>query len=217
MMGANAAGGRRIDWRIIAAALVGIAFFAIPVARAQVSYPIEVKKFAGTQADKKSPAWCWAASVRSVLALYGVDLTQAQILAATHDGEDGAPARLHERLASLYIAALPVGDQVVEVATSSFQQGAPPPSVLVDELRSGHPIIAWFHDEAGRGHAIVVRGVRVMNAGEGPEVVFVKITDPWPGESDRVMTAAAFEDTIDGWFVVGGARMRLRPRPRPYW
>lgn len=208
MMAGRSRGG------LAAAVVAGLVLGALPVARAQVSYPVEVKKFAGTQADKKAPEWCWAASVRAVLALYGVDLSQTQILAATLDEDDNGPDRLHERLSSIRVATLPAAEQVVEVATSSFQQGAPAPSVLLDAIGHGRPIIAWFHGPEGRAHAVVVRGVRVMNAGEGPVVTFVKIADPWPGVSERVMDASAFEDAIDGWFVVGGARTKLRPRAR---
>lgn len=132
--------------------------------------------------------WCWAASISMVFGYYEHPVEQARLVREAYGSEVNLPgtgatiaAELNRdwvddngqafssRLSGLF-------DANAGVVALSNQQ-------MVEELDSGNPLIVGTN-----GHAMVVTRVDYYETVQGPNVVFVGVFDPWPGNGARALT-----------------------------
>lgn len=132
--------------------------------------------------------WCWAASISMVFEYYDHPVEQARLVREAYGSEVNLPgsgatiaAELNRdwvddnggafssRLSGLF-------DANAGVVALSNQQ-------MVEELDSGNPLIVGTN-----GHAMVVTRVDYYETVQGPNVVFVGVFDPWPGNGARALT-----------------------------
>ncbi|MBI5548421.1 MAG: hypothetical protein HY901_31450 [Deltaproteobacteria bacterium] len=186
---------------------LALAFILIPgtaaFSQVDVSIPVEIESFPHEASEQRMPQWCWAASLASVFAFYGVERTQEQIVAATYGRLENLPAfdprQLFDKINSMSFRH----DGGLDVTVGGFGVGAPQPAFLLSEIRSGHPVIAWYSNGPGMGgHAVVIFGVRYSQTPTGPLVSFIKYFDPWPGNGTRVVQAAQLAQAMSCYFVV---------------
>lgn len=135
------------------------------------------------QIQQKQSNWCWATSIQMVLNLYGIDVTQEQIVDKTH-GRDSmnrlfnATGTVKDITANLNHAGIDKAGMSYSVQ-SSGNWGAPTPSVLLHELTNGRPVIAGYQAGKKNAHAVVITGVWYEKSPKGPVIQYIETQDPY--------------------------------------
>jgi hypothetical protein len=122
--------------------------------------------------------WCWAASSQLILNLYGIPITQADIVHSIHGNFDDYGGSDSDISASLNgRAQTPSGVRQIHSIEGS---GLPAPAILIDQLRTGHPILIAYQSGPYSGHAVVVTAAAYFPSPQGPIVTSLVTRDPWP-------------------------------------
>src|ERR1700731_130065 len=174
------------------------------VARGQHTSAVRGFQDKAQASEQEASEWCWAASIQAVLAYYGIQRGQSDIVLATFGRVDNVPARspevLYRTLNNFQIA----GDSV-EIVRSQWATGNYLTATMLDnELRANHPIITWFMNGPSSGHSVVIYSADFAADGEPYRV---KYFDPWPGKGFQTTTAQPFGSQIVAFFVVRAARL----------
>lgn len=167
--------------------LVVAAFFP---AEAQSQYPrVQYVGIPSGQMDffvasQEESQWCWAASIQMVLNYYGVSIDQAQIVRRTYGTDPYGilpdwGGSFQAITANLNNWSMDNYGRYYRVIASVYS-GPPDPSVLIQELSQGRPIIIGYQNGYNSGHAIVITAVGVIPTYAGPMVQTIVARDPWP-------------------------------------
>ena len=163
-------------------------------------------------AGQEKSQWCWAASIEMVLNYYGVDIAQKQIVARTY-GRDpfgqlpnwtGSIQTIHRNLNNWGIDNFGYPYTVM----AQMGNGAPSPTVLINELSNGRPVIIGYRTGPNSGHAVVVTAVSYVPTASGPYIQTITVRDPWPSRENiinkgRVVhNAAALANKIQAYWYV---------------
>lgn len=139
-------------------------------------------------AAQHSSQWCWAAAIQMVLNYYGVNISQEQIVARTY-GVDlygsvpNWPGRLDVITTNLNSWSRDdVGRTYAVISTLNW--GAPTPTVLVQELSQGRPVIVSYRSGPNTAHAVVITGANFISSPLGPAIQSVVVRDPWPSQGN---------------------------------
>ena len=156
--------------------------------------------------------WCWAASIQMVLNGYGVNIRQDQIVERTYGRNPfgalpnwpGSIQTIHRNLNNWGIDNFGYPYTVM----AQIGNGAPSPSILVNELSYGRPVIIGYRSGPNSGHAVVVTAVSYIPTPSGPYIQTIVVRDPWPSEENirnkgRVeYPAAALANNIQAYWYV---------------
>lgn len=137
-------------------------------------------------AAQQNSQWCWAASIQMVLNGYGVNITQSQIVQRTYGTDDygnlpnwpGTFQAIHNNLNNW---SFDNSGRPYRVS-AAIGMGAPTPSILVNELLAGKPLIVGYKSSSNSGHAVVVTAVSYYGTPNNPNIQSIVVRDPWPSE-----------------------------------
>jgi len=121
-----------------------------------------------------------------VLNGYGVNITQGQIVQRTYgtDDYDNLPnwprtfQAIHNKLNNW---SFDNNGRPYRVS-AAIGMGAPTPSILVNELLAGKPLIVGYKSSSNSGHAVVVTAVSYYGTPNNPNIQSIVVRDPWPSE-----------------------------------
>ena len=137
-------------------------------------------KFNYFASSQEKSQWCWAASIQMVLNYYGVAITQSQIVQRTYG------SNLVNWTGSFQAITANLNNWSVDnkgkayTVTASLNWGAPHPTILIQQLSQGRPIILAYASGPNSGHAVVITGVTYVNTYQGPYIQTIIVRDPWP-------------------------------------
>jgi hypothetical protein len=122
--------------------------------------------------------WCWAACMQMVLSLRGVNIEQATIVREALGTVDDAPTDSATVCMQLDRWLAATGTRKA-VATIGF--GPPPQAMVLESLRTAHPIIVAMQQQGVPvGHAVVITGAVYQDLPSGRIVHSLLIRDPDP-------------------------------------
>jgi hypothetical protein len=158
-----------------------------PSATRQATYiGIPRGNFEFVAAAQQSSQWCWAASIQMVLNYYGVSIGQPQIVARTYgvspNGQLPNWAGSFEAITANLSNWSIDNSGVPYVVQTSVGMGAPPPTLLLQELQAQRPVIAAYRSGPNSGHAVVITAASYTPSQYGPIVQTVIVRDPWPSQ-----------------------------------
>lgn len=171
---------------------------------------VEVDSFAqeAAESEQEMSQWCWAASIRAVLKHYKIERSQASIVEATYGRLVNLPAfgpNVLYRTLNNFI----IGDDQLEVIRGNYGAGAPPPILLLSEISSGHPVIAWYTNPDGQGgHSVVIYAVNFVRTLQGPLISHLGYFDPWPGTGNKIVAAADLARLMNVYWVIRGVVLK---------
>jgi hypothetical protein len=148
-----------------------------PVAPLQVGIPSATFNFVASA--QQTPVWCWAAAAQMILNYYGIPVTQPQIVTRIFGGPVVTTASDQVISAALNGWGFNMQGRAVTIS-SAFVPGAPAPTVLINELSQGHPILLAFQSGPYSGHAVVITAATYFPTPQGPQVASMVVRDPFP-------------------------------------
>lgn len=125
--------------------------------------------------------WCWASCIEMALASRGIVAPQDSLVAGrpVEAAELGA---LPDDLVRGTNGVFPTIDGGLARVTGRLHAGAPPPSLLYAHLQRGRPAILLYRRADGRGHAVLLSGMEVVQrAGGDLDVAALHVFDPAVG------------------------------------
>jgi hypothetical protein len=122
--------------------------------------------------------WCWAASAQLILNLYGIPVTQADLVARSHGNLGNNPGSDMDILAVLN-GWVPAAGGSRTVHATEFP-GLLAPQLIINNLTSGHPILIAIASGPASGHAVVITAAAFVQTPQGPLLSGLVIRDPWP-------------------------------------
>ena len=185
-------------------AIVVSTLFVSTMAQGQHTSVVNGFKDKAQYSEQEASEWCWAASIQAVLAYYGIERKQRDIVMATYGQVANVPALSPQ---SLYRALnnFQISDRSIQIVRSQWATGNFLTAPMLDrELTNNHPIITWFKNGPSSGHSVVIYSADFAASGEPYKVRYF---DPWPGEGFQTMTAQPFGSQIVAFFVVRTARL----------
>ena len=149
-------------------------------------------------AAQENSQWCWAASIQMVLNYYGVSITQPQIVARTYGIDPYGnlpdwPGSFQAITANLNNWSVDNTGRQYSVQ-ASLNWGAPSPSILLQELSNGRPVIVGYRTGENSGHAVVITAASYTVSNNGPIIQSVVARDPWPS-NENIRNAGRVEYT----------------------
>lgn len=167
-------------------------------------------------ANQRNSQWCWAASIQMVLNGYGVRIQQEQIVARTYGADPygrlpnwpGSFQAIHRNLNNWGIDNSGRRYRV----SASIGLGPPTPSILVNELSNGRPVIIGYRSGANSGHAVVVTALSYYDSWNGPIVQSIVVRDPYPNRTNlrtngrREYPGAVLANNIQAYWYVRVSR-----------
>lgn len=135
-------------------------------------------------ADQWNSQWCWAAAIQMVFGYYGVAITQQQIVARSY-GTD-LWGNLPDWPGSFEVITRNLNNWSIDnygqqyTVGAHLHWGAPPPMVLIEELRNGRPMLIAYQSSPVSGHAVVLTAATFSQTAYGPVIHSVVVRDPWP-------------------------------------
>lgn len=148
----------------------------------QVGIPaVEMDYVAAAQGSSQ---WCWAAAIQMVLAYHGVGITQQQIVARSY-GTDWW-GNLPDWPGSFEVITRNLNNWSIDnygqqyAVRADLIWGAPSPTVLIEELQYGRPMIIGYRSGPASGHAVVLTAATYSLTPYGPVIHSVVVRDPWP-------------------------------------
>lgn len=165
-----------------------------------------------TYSSQRNSMWCWAASIQMVLQYHGIRTVQQDIVARTF-GPD-AQGNLPNKPGDLKSITANLNNFNVDRAGTTYQvesifgEGAPPVSLLLDEMDRREPLIIGYRSGPNMGHAVVITGVVYSQTAQGPMIHKIIVRDPWPSDENRATNgrveydAREFAPKIQGYWKV---------------
>ncbi|MEO5917848.1 MAG: papain-like cysteine protease family protein [Luteolibacter sp.] len=164
-------------------------------------------------ASQEGSQWCWAASIQMVFQRYGVNISQTRIVTRSYGTDQFGhppnwPGSWQVITANLNNWNLDEVTGMPYQVACQFGQGAPPPTILINELANGCPVILAYRSSPTSGHAVVITGARYYPTPTGPNVVSVIVRDPWPSPENianrgrKEYEAAQFAQLMQGYWLV---------------
>lgn len=165
-----------------------------------------------TYSSQRNSMWCWAASIQMVLQYHGIRTVQQDIVARTF-GPD-AQGNLPNKPGDLKNITANLNNFNVDRAGTTYQvesifgEGAPPVSLLLDEMDRREPLIIGYRSGPNMGHAVVVTGAVYSQTPQGPMIHKIIVRDPWPSDENRATNgrveydAREFAPKIQGYWKV---------------
>ena len=147
-------------------------------------------------ASQNNSQWCWAAAIQMVLNYYGVSISQEQIVARTY-GTDPY-GNLLNWAGSFQAITANLNNWSVDNygnpyrVMASLNWGAPSPSILLQELNQGRPVIVGYKTGPNSGHAVVITAASFTQSYNGPIIQTIVVRDPWPSQGN-IQTAGRVE------------------------
>jgi peptidase C39-like protein len=167
--------------------VLALVLFFSPTTQTQAEYVgIPSARMNYVAAAQHNSQWCWAATIQMVLNYYGVTISQEQIVARTY-GTDlygylpNWPGRFDAISTSLNSRSVDDAGRTY-VVLSTLNWGAPTPTVLVQELSQGRPVIVSYSSGPNSAHAVVITGANFIPSPLGPMIQSVVVRDPWPSQ-----------------------------------
>ena len=208
-----------MSMRMVSAALALALMSAVSTARAQVPFPGYVPlppslrvgpdaAFEFVSASQRGQQWCWAASVQMILQWHGLVVDQADVVRSIKGSlidQGGSDSEIQRALNAL--ATTRTGRPGFVVATAGY--GPPIPSLLVDELMRGRPLLLTFSTGPYSGHAVVITGAEYVPSPYGPTITSLTIRDPYPTPSNVATRGRSYYS--------GAELAKFLPRIRNYW
>ena len=189
---------------VVAAVALSVCFLSpgsaqVPSSQVQV---VQVSNFPQSAATQQMSQWCWAAALESVFSYYGVQRSQSDIVVATYGTLQNFPAMSPFQLYGILNSASFSSTGQLSVTVGNFGRGAPMPTFLLSELQSGHPVVSWYLNGGGSGHAVVIFGAAFIPTAAGPLVTQIQFWDPWPGNGVQVVPAVQLASAMAYYFVI---------------
>jgi hypothetical protein len=128
--------------------------------------------------------WCWAASIQMILNYYGVDIAQEEIVRRSFGSDPYGnlpnwPGSFQVITANLNNWGIDANGQRYRVQ-AVFGNGPPVPSMLLQELSNGQPVLIAYMTGPSSGHAVVATAASYTPSPAGPVVQSIVVRDPWP-------------------------------------
>lgn len=164
--------------------LVLILFCQIAVAEDFVGIP--KKDFQEHYQVQRQLQWCWASSAEMVLAQKGVNIPQGAIVTHVKGAPVNATAGPREML-RIVNGVFPNGKGEEVVVSGQYVNGAPAAPVLYNQLKNGNPVILLYRWKSGKGHAVVLTGIRAtVDKKTGVFIDRLYVFDPFPYQKIQV-------------------------------
>jgi len=157
--------------------------------------------------------WCWAASLQMIFNYYGISITQEQIVARSY-GVDPT-GELPNWTGSWQMITANLNNWSVDnmgrqyIVRAVFNQGAPNPTYLIQQLAESRPVLIGYQSGPGSGHAVVITACTYTQTYYGPVIQSIVVRDPWPdpdnvaNEGRKEWTGIDLANRIQGhWFIV---------------
>ncbi|MEP6691693.1 MAG: C39 family peptidase [Gemmatimonadaceae bacterium] len=150
---------------------------------------IKSTQFEDSYSAQHNSQWCWAASIQMVLAYYGMKVTQEQIVQRSF-GED-TQGQLPNKPGSSELITQNLNNWNVDAGgtryhvTAQVGRGAPPPTLLLQEVKDQHPVILAYMSGPSSGHAVVATAAGYTPSDNGPIVREIIVRDPWPSDENK--------------------------------
>lgn len=150
---------------------------------------IRRESFDFSYSEQRNSQWCWAAAIQMVLAYYGVQVPQEEIVARTFGASPSGelpnqPGSGEQITANLNNWSIDAGGQQYRVM-AQVGSGAPPPALLLTELAEQRPVILAYMSGPASGHAVVATAASYTPSAYGPTVQSIVVRDPWPSPEHR--------------------------------
>ncbi|MGZ3753283.1 MAG: C39 family peptidase [Mucilaginibacter sp.] len=132
--------------------------------------------------------WCWAASLQMIFNYYGVNITQEQIVARSY-GVDPS-GNLPNWTGNFEVITENLNNWSVDNngrrygVQAIFNQGAPTPIYLIQQLTLQHPVLIGYQSGPNSGHAVVITACSYIETYYGPVIQSIVVRDPWPSEEN---------------------------------
>ena len=192
--------------------LHGVGFaVACLVTAAPAQTPTTVKIPVAHIERQKGAQWCWAASIQSILATYGVHVEQETVVKATWgsivDLPVFDPSQAVTNLLKANAKVAPEG----RVVHPFYSVGVPIPAFVVHELSVEKAPFMIFYRQMQGGHVVVCNGVEYQGSAENPIITKIFVQDPWTGQEQTWGGA----DLANRWAAT--IFCRVAPLPRMSW
>lgn len=132
--------------------------------------------------------WCWAASLQMIFNYYGVNITQEQIVARSYGVDPNG--ELPNWTGNWQVITQNLNNWSVDnngrqyAVMATFNQGAPSPYYLIQQLSQGRPILIGYQSGPNSGHAVVITACSYIQTYDGPVIQSIVVRDPWPSEQN---------------------------------
>jgi len=153
-------------------------------------------EFDAVYAEQENSEWCWAASIQMILNYYGINISQAEIVARSYGVSPTGD--LPDWSGSWDVITANLNNWSIDdngthyVVSAAMGTGPPPPALLVSELSSQRPVLVAYMSSPQTGHAVVATAVSYAPSMMGPIVASIIVRDPWPSPAN-----IAFEGHVE--------------------
>lgn len=127
---------------------------------------------------QKESMWCWASSAEMVLSYEGIKLPQEAIVVRAKGfivDQGGSPTDIIKSVNGVFQNQ----DGKNVVVSGQYVPGAPPSTVLYNQLKAKKPVILTYQASAFSGHAVVVTGIDATVVGDNVLISKIHIFDPF--------------------------------------
>ena len=130
--------------------------------------------------------WCWAASLQMIFNYYGVNISQEQIVARSYGVDPNG--NLPNWTGNFEVITENLNNWSVDnngrqyAVRATFNQGAPTPAYLIQELSMKHPVLIGYQSGPNSGHAVVITACSYSESDYGPVIQTLIVRDPWPSD-----------------------------------
>ena len=181
-------------------------------------YDIGIRNLPLATARQHCEQWCWAASIETIFAAWGVDAPQESFVdyyvGRNYDGSlVCSPASDDLMLSAINSTIrLPNGAEYRGVYFVAKGDSTYPTNylwwdVMVTELSNGRPLLAAYKTGPNTGHAVVVTHIRVqyypLPTGRRPDLIALTVRDPWPGSPNKRLLS--LEEVLNLRFIAAVA------------
>lgn len=157
--------------------------------RAQVIYVgIPKDRFDYFASAQRNSNWCWAASLQMIFNYYGINIEQEEIVRRSY-GTDPY-GNLPNWAGSFQVITANLNNWNIDgsgkqyAVNSSFNWGAPSPSILINELSAQKPVLIGYRSGPSSGHAVVITALSYIMTSYGPQIQSLIVRDPFPTQSN---------------------------------
>lgn len=160
----------------------------------------EARNFVQVAATQKTPVWCWAAVIESILNYQGIPIKQAEVVVSVK-GPNGlafpSTANMFEFQRALIGWKRTFQGVPYSLDLSLHTSGVAPALMLMNSFDKQHLAIVGIQ---GRHVAVAYKAAFTRKAGQDPELVSITYFDPWDGLSKTVRPGTReFSDITDTW------------------
>jgi len=197
-------------WKGCLVAITSLLLSTFSIAQNSVTVGIPTAEFNFVSSAQLHTEWCWAASVQMVLNWYNIPVKQTDVVDRIYGKPvDEAATEDAIRVALSGTAYDRQGKKVHLHAERRL--GAPPVSLLIEQLGEQRPILVTVHSTKTMLHAVVLTSAEYVNSGKDTRVTSLTFRDPNPEFHDRHTAAtvslkgeklARFAKTISSYYVV---------------